>query len=643
MNRRKKFLIALLLLIGFASYVVANVLLIMFVFKSNPNNKILTTISWIIIFEMAFIIIFSLFTIVRNAIHSIKKETVIDLINIQKDIYTDTALFRKKLKRETHVMYLSYILILILEFFTPIAIGYLSRSYFSLFSIIIVMGYFKLDLFKSKPINYLSKKEYPYYYQLLDKVRDELKIDETIYLVPEEGLNAILFDEQNKLYISIGIDLLYIFSEKELKAFFYNLCSVVKSDHFNEINYYLKALNELKFISNKGFFPIVSSHSLIYFSKSSFYINYLGEMNKMYPFFMVQDSDHYQHFLSAKYKKQLHRFIDLYLSPLDLGKIDLNNYFYSRIKIQNQAIDKVPWINKIVESAIRSHKDYEITLKEIIDTIGKTDYQVVNEISKNDELDRISKMLFHEKEDDYRRKFLSNAEIIQLAKDAIENKNENIDFDNQLEVVFAYFSLGEYQKALDLALNLYQSNPNNDVLNMMIGNIYIKGFNSYECEDYLSYNFIKDEFKVNSSLSLEEFYCRNGDQQKMKDMSNRYFESQRIITQNKYDETNIFNDTKDITPIKKEDEKNIEIIEFLKSFKSIKTLIMFEKFTSTSYKLVVLISGNIKQKIFIDEFAKIKNFLLNYPEINTLVVKFDYRNRKIINQFQDYIIFRKDS
>lgn len=642
MNRRNKILIALLLLLIFLAYIAGNVLLIMFVFKANPNNMILNTISWIIIFEMIFVIIYSLFTIVKNAIHTIKKDAVIDLMNIQKDIYTDNALFRKKLKRETYVIYFLYTFILFLEFLTPIAIDYLSKSYFSLISIIIVIGYFNLDLFKSKPIKFLSRKESPYYYQLLDKVRDELKINQRIYLVPEEGLNAILFDEQNKLYISVGIDLLYIFSEEELLAFFYNLCSVVKSDHFKEINYYLKILNYIKFISNKGFFPIVSSHSLIYSSKVSFYISYLGEMNKMYPFFMVQDSNHYQHFLSAKYKKQLHRYIDLYLTPLDLGEIDLNNYFSSRIKIQNQKVNKVPWINKIVESAIRSHKDYDITLKEIIDTIGGDDYQVANQINENDELNRISSIVFHEKEDEYRKKFLNNAEIIHLAKEAIDNQKENLDFDDQLEVVFAYFSLGEYQIALDLALNLYQSNPNNDVLNMLIGNIYIKGFNSYKCEDYLSYNFVKDEFKVNSTFALEEFYCRNGDQQKMKDLTNRYFEAQRIVTQNKYEEANIFNDKKEISPIKKEDKNNIEIIEFIKSFKSIKTLIMFEKFTSTSYKLVVLISGNTKQRLFLNDFLKIKNFLLNYPEINTLVIKLDYRNRKIIKQYQDYVIFEKD-
>lgn len=643
MKRTKRIILTIAAYILFIGYIVASIFLIKDVF-TKLDDKIYDIISWSIIVITIFIIFYSIFIKIMNfytKMGMIRKNQ----FNLNSDFLLDFSRLQKKIKIKTIYMFSFLSFALIMELLFPLAIGYLTKSQYSLIASAIIGSYLQNTLiFKKNKRLYLSKKEFKKYYDLLDEVKNELSIKKEIYLIPTEGINSYFYSSDGAFNISFGIDLLYILNDEEIKAFFFHLCTPLCNKKFQTFYFYSKLYQVEDFISNRGLFPLESRISNEYFETLIIFMNYLKGNNDSEPYEMSKAYDHYSAFLAAKYKKQLYKSIGDFMVPFDYLKIDNSNYYQSLILIKKDLIENNQWILDIGKKAINFKSEEEITFAEIVKRYGYEEFKYSLEINDCDELRKISKMLPLGNQVSAGNYMMKNFQAMASARELIETEKniEDLSFDDKLEIALAYYTLKDFDRALDLALKLFEENNNSDVLNVLIGNIYIKGYNSYECENYLNRYFFKDEFKINAIMLLSNFYSQMGDEEKNNSLADRYYEMRKLITQNKIDKERVIYDKNNIHEINTNNQVYQEIIDYIKSQPSVQTLIMFEKFNSNSYKLVVIVLGDIRSKEYQKQLGDIREYLQNRMDVNAFALSFSSKNKKIKNIYKDYIIYEKD-
>lgn len=643
MKKTKRIILTILAYLLFIGYIVGSIFVIKDVF-TKLDDKLFDIISWSIIGITTFIIVYSIVIKIMNfyvKMGMFRKNQ----FNLNNDFLLDFSHLQRKIKIKTIYMFLFLSFASIMEILFPLAIGYLTKSQYSLIASAILGSYLQNTLvFKKKKYNYLSKKEFKKYYDLLSEVKNELNIKKEIYLIPIEGINSYFSSSDGHFTISFGIDLLYILNDEEIKAFFFHLCTPLCDKKFQAFYFYSKLYEIEDFISNRGLFPLESRISSEYFEILIIFMNYLKGDSESKPYEMSKSYDHYSSFLAAKYKKQLFKGIDDFMVPIDYLKIDNSNYYQSRLLIKKELIENNQWILDIGKKAINFKSEDEITYAEIIKRYGSEEFKYSLEINDSDELRKISKMLPLGNQVNAGNYMMKNFQAIASAKDLIEEEInlEELSFDDKLELALAYYTLKDSDRALNLALKLYEENNNSDVLNVLIGNIYIKGYNSYECENYLNRYFFKDEFKINAIMLLSNFYSRMGDEEKNNTLVDKYYEMRRLVAQNKIDKERVIYDKNDIHEINTNNQVYQEIIDYIKSQTSVKTLMMFEKFNSNSYKLMVITLGNIRSKEYQKQLEEIREYLQNRIDVNALVLSFSIKNKKIKNIYKDYVIYEKD-
>ena len=133
-----------------------------------------------------------------------------------------------------------------------------------------------------------------------------------------------------------------------------------------------------------------------------------------------------------------------------------------------------------------------------------------------------------------------------------------------------------------------------------------------------------------------------GDEEKNNTLVDKYYEMRRLVAQNKIDKERVIYDKNDIHEINTNNQVYQEIIDYIKSQTSVKTLMMFEKFNSNSYKLMVITLGNIRSKEYQKQLEEIREYLQNRIDVNALVLSFSIKNKKIKNIYKDYVIYEKD-
>ncbi len=643
MKRIKRIILTITAYILFIGYIIASIFLIKDVF-TELDNKIYDIISWSIIGLTIFIIVYSIFIKIMTfymKIRMIRKNQ----FNVNSDFLSDFSHLQNKIKMKTIYIFSFLSFALIMELLFPLAIGYLTKNPYSLIASAILGSYLQNTLiFKKNKLLYLKKKEFKRYYDLLNEVKKELSIKKEIYLIATEGINSYFYFSNGVFNISFGIDLLYILNDEEIKAFFFHLCTPLSNKKFQTFYFYSELYQVANFISNRGLFPLESRISNEYFETLIIFMNYLKSENESEPYEMSKAYNHYSAFLAAKYKKQLYKNISDFMVPVDYLKIDNSNYYQSLILIKKNLIENNQWILNIGKKAINFKSEEEITFAEIVKRYGNEEFKYSLDINDNDELRKISKMLPLGNQISVGNYMIKNFQAITSARELIETEKniEDLSFADKLEIALAYYTLKDFDKALNLSLKLFEENNNSDVLNVLIGNIYIKGYNSYECENYLNRYFFKDEFKINAIMLLSNFYSQMGDEEKNNALVDRYYEMRRLITQNKIDKESVIYDKNDIHEINTNNQVYQEIINYIKLQTNVQTLMMFEKFNFNSYKLVVIVLGNVRSKEFQKQLENIREYLQNRIDVNAFALSFSSKNKMIKNIYKDYIIYEKN-
>lgn len=631
MKDRKKIISNIISMINILVYCTLVCLFVAFIAPIIPENKNILIAGWINIALVIFVNLYSLYS---------KYKSFKELRNIkdkipEMDLNKENLLSQISIQGKFSIVFIS--LSLFLELLLPFSVGYISKSYFSCFCVALI---YKLFIVKFNKDPKVSLKKIKKINKILKEVKDELNIKYKINIIPLEGVEASLGVENlhNNLYL--GVELVYILSDEEIKAFFYALLSSMTDNNYKitrKVNNYLFFIDEL---SNRSFFQIEAGFTISLYQKSVTLLNIISSQNVTSILDGIKNSSYVKDYVNAKYKKSLYKIAKFYLSVNDFIKIDLDNYYLSLVKETINKISSNKWIHDLVRKEIRANNNPELTFSEVEE---KLDYKVsqieikVNEGIKNDGKKMVDAFSFSLKKET--KEFISNNYLLFKRAIDFQNYYENLKektFEKKVEYAFSNYVLGEYQKAKEICLELINEKNNCEIAYYLLGNIYLK-VNSYECEGNLLYPYYKLDFFINSRHLLEKFYLNNGDKEKLLEHESDFSKAKQLDYLNKKDSKLLFSSDEAIK-INVHDKVNSSLIEGLKANSNVSTLIMFDKYYDSHYKMFVLLLLKKDDDRMIKE---IEDYFYLQQDIDLNIIQLEEKDKEIIHKFNDFIIFKR--
>lgn len=641
MKNNKKIIYQLISALFFVLYGIIVMCLIEYVFPLWQNIIFFKVLSWVIILSLSLIFIKSMvyrIGLFRKKIRNFSQNNLMDYAN---EILLDDKKLYKPLLLEGRLIIILQILVVLLELLLPLAIGYLSLNLFSFLSSVLVVKYF-LNIFSYR-VNYagsLSKREIPEIYQLINKIKKQVGIKEKILVFPKERDEFEYDINYGKINLFIGVEILYLLNKSELESYIYEMCLTVKDEHFQSILKLSKISNLINYFIYRGLFPLEIHECGLFLGKINFYLSMIKGKNTFISINKL-DSFYAKEYLKAKYKTTQFHLVNLYVDPNDYIKINPDDFIYSQLKVKKERMIYIPWFDKITKQAIHNSRDSGNTYFECCQILNSNletfDYDF-SEDFKDTALTFVKALNLNNIKvvNGYLSGFFESISFSHAyEKQYLKIKEPN--FDDKLQLALSKFISREYDQCLNLAKELYQEKPNNDSVNFLLGNIYIKAFNSNEGEKYLNRNYIKHSIRINSVNLLEDFYARNGEQEKIDCLGKQIVECQRILIEDRMEENmNIYNDG-NLIHINSINKINYEIINFIKEHKVVKGLYMYEKFSNFgNYLYIVLLIESQKELIKINP---IKEYLINRDDVNAIIKVYFDDKLENLKDFQDYRIF----
>lgn len=642
MKANKKLLKQIISIIAFLIYGISVILLSVYLFPNFSGIKAIVAFSWIIIALNLFFLFNSLFARFNLFSKKVQKFSQRNLIEYTSNILQDESKYINPLIKEGSIIFYQQCMIIALEFLLPYAMGYLCLNSFSVLGCVLLLKYFlNFHVYFSLLDDYLPKNRIPKLYKTMVKIKNKVCIKNKAYITYAANEQFEWKIVGNKILFTIGLDLLSILSNEELEAYFYEAFINMEGNEFKN-NIRLNVLSRnINFLIFNGIVPLEISNCGLFLGKINFYLHLTGEKNRNKYIRKIKNTDYMIPFLNGKFKQTQYFLVSLYLDANDYISINHNDFYMSLLQLKKERISIISWMNEISEKAVHSSKSRFLTYSETSRILEVKHQEINYDFNTNYqmEINFIKKRLPLNDKNEVNKYLEKYFEAIKFAYNYHQEylKIENPSLEDKIQFALSKFISRDYQGCLNLALELLSEHPNNDSISFLLGNLYVKGYNSSKCEDYLLRNYFKHTIKINAINLLEDFYTRNGDIDKINSIANKIIEAQKINIQDRIElNSEIINDG-NLRNINSNNQTYQEIIKECKEISAIKNLFMFEKFSQYGdylYLIVVISSEDDLEKI-----NTLKEYLINRDDVNAITKVHFEINKKNIQDFSDYQIY----
>lgn len=633
MKDKKKVFSTIISLTNILLYCSLVILFVAFVVPLFPENNNLLIIGWINIALVIFVNLYSLYSKFMS-FREIKKSRS-QMMNDGLNMSESDLLSQISIQGRFSIAFIT--LTLFLEILLPFSVGYITKSYLCVLCVILIYKFFMINLNETYKVPLRKIKKIN---KLLKEVKKELNINYRINIVPLGGVEASLGMENSQNYLYLGVELLYILNDDEIKSFFYALLSSMNKDNYRsakKVNSYICLIDEF---SRRSLFHIEAGLTFNLYRKAITYLNLIGKDNMDSILEEIKNSPYLEDYLSAKYKKSLYKLAKFYFSSSDFIDIDPENYYYSLVNIAKKKIDENKWIHSLVRKEIRGENNIELTFSEVEEKLDHkfsfADITINDGIKEN--IDEMIKYFPPSKREEEKAFTRDNYLVFKQALDYQKHYKdiEKKSFEAKVEYAFSQYVLGRYQEAKAICLDLINEKNNSEIAHFLLGNIYLKA-NSYECEGDLLYPYYKLDFYTNSRNLLEKFYLNNGDKEKIMEHGEEFIKAKQLDFVNKKDSKLLFS-SEEAIKINKSNRVNSYLIEKLKANDNVSTLIMFDKYYDSHYKKFILL---LLKKEDDDMIKEIEDYFYLQQEIDLNIIQLEENDKEIFEKFSDFIIFKR--
>ncbi|VEU80618.1 M48 family metalloprotease [Haploplasma axanthum] len=499
---------------------------------------------------------------------------------------------REKTQRKTTRLYfftLGYYVLVTLTLIvfgaSSVAILAISESNILDYLVYVILGIFMLSsiisqLFTTEKVDllalYLDKEKYIVLYDMLETIKEELNINEEVYLYSDASLGARIITYGDKHHIVLGVLMLELLDQQELKSVLcHELAHILNKD--NKKNY-----KRNKFIKtiymDEGDFRL-SAFSFMFFNGllNALLVNF--RVNKMiqskqveiYADGIVKNNDLANEFITSTIKL---KYLSLYMNELGhkfyLPIEETPNPTYFKDVIEG-LINDFPKRKEIyefiieneIESRIPSHPITSSRMKFFGVNTPKIDFDdryydnevfmIINQMNQIDENELDNYQEYRE------NTYLSRIETIKKYED-----NPIDDLQEQLEYGFALFHVMEIEKAFYFFNKLIEKYPTSSHAHNAIGMIYLNYYYNPKGIEHIYKSAELNRNYVDSLDVIGEFCLNMGLKEELEKFRNIL--TDKIISNiAEYDNIGDINPSTRLFPATLEKEKLNEIIDYIKN------------------------------------------------------------------------------